>query len=122
MKQITTVSFDTTINGVAVFIAFTRTTVFGRENYGADADGNRGMMIDTIDVDDHSNILVSWEDDDNAHNDIPLVVCAAMKKAWSSDTIVETVENYMESHPPEPEEHDIAPDDEPDDYEPYWES
>jgi hypothetical protein len=108
-KQITSVGFDTVIGMRDVDVEFTRTTVWGRENYGADADGNRGRMIDTIDEDSYDKILVSWEDE-TEHNNIPLdELSPAMR-----DAVIIAVEEYVEKNQPEPEEPD-EPEYEPED-------
>lgn len=84
-RQTTKEEFDTVINGQDVCIGFTRTTVYGRENYGADADGRRGMMIDTIDEDEYTDII-----------------CGDLDP--TDPAVTDVIEEYMETHPPEPED------------------
>lgn len=94
------VDIETTLAiGMDVRINFTRTTKVGRENYGADADGNRGMMMDMIDDDEWSNVKVFFDED-------TLGVLLADTSAKAE--IEKIIEDWMEAHEPvapeEPEE------------------
>jgi hypothetical protein len=114
MKNETRVEFDAVINGVDVCISFTRTSVFGRENYGADADGNRGMMINTIDADEYTQVSVEWEDEHGRERTFPM---DEFPSAFGIMAVNSAIETYMEAHEPEPPdepEHEYEPED-PDD-------
>jgi hypothetical protein len=122
------VSFETTLLNREVCIEFTRTTTVGWENYGADADGNRGMMMLMVDEDVYENVSIEWEDDDGKVVKQSLekikemsqleafppltweVVFAAATTAKDLyQKIVEALDAYLESHehePPEEEERD----------------
>ena len=100
MKTIKTIEFDATLDGHDVLITFERTSTWSYENYGADADGNRGMMMLTLDVDDYADITVTPYADDGSvvttsHTGLPEVQRVAVEAL---------VEAWMQAHEPEPDE------------------
>ncbi len=107
MTQDTTVGFDTIINGEEAYIEFTRRTTFGRDLYGSDADGRRGMWVDSIDDDQALDILVMLYDDSNLTQSV-------INLQPEMQTIVKAlVDEYLDTHEaemeeqPEPEYDDI---------------
>lgn len=106
-KQSVRVGFNAPLNGQDVDIEFTRTTAWSPEHYGADADGNRGMWIDSIDEDEATDITV---------DDKPLSALSTLEEA----EVRRLVDAWMEATPPEAEEQP-EPEPEPDYDEPdYW--
>jgi hypothetical protein len=94
------VEFDTELalgdgTNLDVCIGFMRTTVFGRDLYGADADGNRGMWVDTIDEDEYSCITVSWHISDTEMVSFPAV---NLPGTVTIEGVNAAIEAYMESH------------------------
>jgi hypothetical protein len=56
-------SFDLELpGGRDVTVEFVRTLEWHRENYGADADGNRGVMTSMVDSDEASRVTVDFGD------------------------------------------------------------
>lgn len=96
MKQSTRVGFDATINGFDISIEFTRTTAWSWENYGADADGNRGMMMQSIDSDDATDITAELASGEPLYLDPPASGSGAI-----SQGVHDAVEAYMDAHDPE---------------------
>jgi hypothetical protein len=56
------IEFDVTIDGRDALIGFTRHTVGGWDNYGADADGRRGVMRYDYE-DDYDKVTLAFYDD-----------------------------------------------------------
>lgn len=101
--------FDATIGGIDVCIEFDRVTSFDTDpNYGADADGNRGMSMTSIDEDAAENIVVSWDDDKDTYDNVPV---ADLPEARRTD-VQALVDAYLEKNDPEvPEGDEDGPDD-----------
>lgn len=110
MKFTNAVEFDTTIDGVDICISFVRTTVVGYENYGADADGNRGVWTLMVDSDEFSEVKVDFGGPPMM---IPLDV---LQLPTAQRCAVEAaIQTYMEEHDAEvPEEEERDPDEERD--------
>jgi hypothetical protein len=94
------VEFDTELAlgdgaNLDVCIGFMRTTVWDRENYGADADGNRGMMMDFVDSDEYTCITVSWHITDTEMVSFPAV---NLPGTVTIEAVNAAIEAYMESH------------------------
>ena len=111
-KQTVVVSFDTEIDGKDVNIEFERTTKFGYDpSYGADADGNRGVPMWSIEEDDWARASVAVELDGEMavelHNLSPMEQVSVLAK----------IGEYMTTHEPEMADDDseYEPDYEPDD-------
>lgn len=92
-------AFDTVVNGHELCIEFDRTTVWGREHYGADADGNRGMWITCIDDESTENIKVTWYTD-VGNREQPL---DELEKDLQTQVLT-AVEQYCETHEAAPVE------------------
>jgi hypothetical protein len=99
------VEFDTELaldddTNLDVCIGFMRTTIWGRENYGADADGNRGMMMDIVDSDDYTCITVEWQDaGDKGDEPIKYKFPAdALPAGIVIEDVYKVIAAYMESH------------------------
>lgn len=90
MKHTEHIEFDTVINGLEICIGFTRTIVWGRENYGAAADGNRGMIVDMVDADEYTEVVVT-------SGELTIGIAQFIKR----DKAIAAIEAYLESHPPE---------------------
>lgn len=92
-------------DGREACVEFMRTTTWGMENYGADADGRRGMMIVTIDDDRAEDIYVTWYGDgpDGGRPATPFAALDGMTQLM----VTAAVEDYLASHeataPEEPE-------------------
>jgi len=99
MKQISTIEFDAPLNGRDVLIRFTRTLAWSWEHYGADADGNRGMQMLTLDEDDYADVHVQRYDDWDAQS-----TALAELPAAQQDAVRTLVETWMQEHEPEAEE------------------
>lgn len=101
MTSTTRHGFDTTLDSQDICIEFDRVTSFGHENYGADADGNRGMWIDTIDDDYAARIIVTFYGEDGAAD-----VEATFDElpAERQETVNALIEEWMYANEPEPPE------------------
>ncbi len=106
MTQETKVGFDTVINGEDAYIEFTRKTSFGRELYGSDYDGNRGMWIDSIDDDCALDISVMFYDDEITESLDSLLPTTASAVKIIIDEYLDTHEAEMQE-PPEPDYDDV---------------
>jgi hypothetical protein len=84
IKTVNSVEFDTMVGGEHVTIAFTRTTKMALENYGADADGNRGVLMWMVDSDEASDIRVTNENGEEIEP--------------NSEEVDAAIEVYMENH------------------------
>lgn len=111
------IGFDTELDGHDICIEFDRRTTWSTDHhYGADADGNRGISVTEIDVDNAENVTVSWYDEatGNAHNDIPLAELTeaqrtgvqALLDAWLEANEPGGPEYDEPDHEPEPEDAD----------------
>lgn len=98
------VEFDATIDEKDVTISFLRTIETHRENYGADADGNRGMMTSMIDVDAATDVKADF-----GLGAVPLVMLSAQDQS----AVLEEIDKYLETTAPE------GPDDGPDERDDY---
>lgn len=105
----TRVEFDATLPGYAadVLITFDRRTEFCHSYENADADGRRGVWEDSIKVDDYANVTV---------NDVSSITLD--KATFISASAA--VEAYMQANEPEMQQPEA--DDEPADYEPYYDN
>ena len=106
--QSTIEGFDTTLEGgIEVYIEFSRRTTFARDyHYGADADGRRGVVLDTIEEDEAEDVKVQFFDE------APLTPSPALKAEVDS-----AVERYIKSVQPTPEE---PPEEDEDDDSEAW--
>lgn len=104
--------FDIALDGIDLCIEFDRVTSFDTDpNYGADADGRRGRPMTFIDEDAAKNIVVSWEDDKNTYDDVPLTALPEARRKG----ILDIVSAYLDQNAPEvPEVDDEGPDDDRD--------
>jgi len=90
------IGFDTVVLGTEVCIEFTRVTEGHRENYGADADGNRGMMVGMIDSDDAEDIVVTMPSGtERPFETLPDAAQRAVRRE---------VDRYLEENEPEAED------------------
>lgn len=95
-------------DGSMVCINFDRVTEGHRENYGADADGRRGMMMPMIDRDDAENVRVErYIDDTQTSEPLRLMDLAE----GEVKQILAAIDQYLIDFPPEIEEY---PEDDPD--------
>jgi len=97
--------FDAPLNNREVCITFDRRTVFGLDaNYCADADGRRGMAIDFIDEDYAVDITVQLYGDDGEGQQ-PRRPVAALSSLDALE-VHRLVDEYLETHDPEPDDAD----------------
>lgn len=91
------VDFDATVAETDVHISFMRTTKWGWENYGADADGRRGMMMQMIDADDYTCIIVEYHVTDAKTKQFP---GDGLPEGVTIEAVYAAIETYMEEHNP----------------------
>lgn len=94
-------AFDTTLRDRDICIEFQRTTKFSYENYGADADGNRGVMMLLLDDDFYSDVVVIYYDDDTATRIAPSAL--SNLDAMEVDRLIA---EWMDAHELDPTEQD----------------
>lgn len=88
------IEFDAIYAGHDVTVGFTRTIKGHTERYGADADGNRGVLTYMIDEDAYTEVTVEYEDgtvEDFDYRHLP-------------DELEKLIVDYCEKYEPEPEE------------------
>jgi hypothetical protein len=102
------VEFGTVLTGtndeepIDVCIGFTRTTAWGYENYGADADGNRGVWMNIIDEDSYAQVAVEWDDATGHDNDVIKYIFPAdpLPAGVTIEMINAAIEAHMEAVAP----------------------
>ena len=106
-KQTRSEAFDAELDGQDVCVEFDRVTKWSTDpNYGADADGNRGISVTEIDEDYAENIFVlTFEQGADGTKEIstPLSALTSLQAL----EVQRLVDEHLEQHEPtEPEEPD----------------
>jgi hypothetical protein len=110
-------SFDATVLDQLVNIEFNRVIEWHRENYGADADGNRGVMTTFIDNDYATDICIThWYDKEGAAQ--RQIVRFADLEPEMQGAVRQVIDEYLAKNDPEPTEDSGPPEPE---YEPDME-
>ena len=98
MKSQQIIEFDASLvtatnkDGNDVCIRFERTTTCSYENYGADADGNRGQLRLTLDNDEFDDVHVMYYDGTNVLHKLSDL------SAEEQEEVTRLIEEYMEMH------------------------
>jgi hypothetical protein len=109
-------AFDTQLDGCDVNIEFTRTTTYSRENYGADADGNRGVMMTMLDEDRADEIEIIRVDD-MADGSRESRTPYAQLSQTEQGMVTEALDAYLsENEPDDFEDEDVDEDEDDEDF------